>query len=65
MANKTKLLGEARKKVFSPAEIKAARVTKGRIKRFRIKINSNRKTLDRKKIKLLRECCGGGPGEIV
>jgi ribosomal protein L13E len=53
------------RKTFSPAEIRAAGLTKEQIKKFGIKVDPNKKTSDKTNIKLLRECCGGGPGSIV
>lgn len=52
-------------KTFSPAEIKAAGLTKEQIKKFGIKVDASKKSLDKNNVKLLHECCGSGPGSIV
>ncbi len=65
MLPKKDIVNYIRNKTFSPAEVKAAGLTKEQIKKFGLKVDANKKTLDKANIKLLRECCGSGPGSIV
>ena len=56
---------ELKLKTFSPVEIKAACITKYVIKKYKIHVDSKKKSKSPKNIKFLRECCGGGPGAVI